>query len=141
MAEQISSFALPCLRADEKQRKKANSNGESDSFPLIRSSAAFVATFTPPEYVLEGMLQRRFIYSFTGQTGSGKTALMLLIAEHTALGRPIGDRTVEKGTVVYFAGENPVDIQMRWIAMAKQHDFDVDQIPFHSQQLQDFRTA
>ena len=34
-------------------------------------------------------------------------------------------------TVIYFAGENPVDVRMRWIAMAQQMDFDVDTIDVH----------
>jgi len=131
MAEQLSSFALACLRDDEKQRKKVNGKNAANDFSLILSSAAFVASFDPPEYVIEGILQRRFIYSFTGQTGAGKTALMLLIAAHVALGRKLGGDDVEKGTVLYLAGENPVDIRMRWIAMAQQHDFDADEIGVH----------
>jgi hypothetical protein len=56
---------------------------------------------------------------------------MLLIAAHTALGRQIGGRDVGKGSVLYLAGENPVDVQMRWIAMAQQYDFDLDEIDVH----------
>ena len=32
---------------------------------------------------------------------------------------------------MYLAGENPVDIQQRWIAMAQQHDFDPETIEVH----------
>jgi AAA domain len=32
---------------------------------------------------------------------------------------------------ILFAGENPVDVQMRWIALAQQMDFDVDRIDVH----------
>jgi len=95
---------------------------------FILSSRQFVADFTPPDYVLEGVLQRRFIYALTGKTGAGKTAIMLLLAALIALGRPIGDRAVEKGRVLYFAGENADDVRMRWIAMAQQMDFDIDAI-------------
>ncbi len=95
---------------------------------LTRSSAEFVAAFVPQEYVFDGILQRRFVYSFTGRTSAGKTAVLLLIAAHVALGRPVGDRSVEKGRVLYFAGENDVDVQMRWIAMSRQTDFDVEDI-------------
>jgi hypothetical protein len=31
--------------------------------------------------------------------------------------------------VLYFAGENPDDVRMRWIAMGQHMDFDVDDIP------------
>ena len=81
--------------------------------------------------MIDGLLQRRFCYSNTGQTGGGKTALALLIAAHVALGRPLGGREVEQGRVLFFAGENPDDIRMRWIAMADALAFDVQTIDVH----------
>jgi AAA domain len=108
----------------DKAKAPAKGNGAAP-LPLIQSSGAFVAGFTPPEYIIAGILQRRFIYSFTGQTGGGKTAIMLTLAVHVALGRNISPQhEVEKGRVLYLAGENPLDVQMRWIAMAQQFDFD-----------------
>ncbi len=117
-------------RHDQAQTLNGSANGK-DHPPvkrLIQSSAEFVAGFTPPEYVIDGILQRGFLYALTGQTGSGKTAILLRWAAHVALGRPIADRAVEKGRALYFAGENHVDIQMRWIAMAEQLDEDIDDI-------------
>jgi hypothetical protein len=73
-------------------------------------------------------LQRKFIYSFTDQTGSGKTAVALLWSYSIAKGVPIGDREVQPGRVIYFAGENPDDVRQRWIAMAEHIGFDVDTI-------------
>jgi hypothetical protein len=98
---------------------------------IIRSSAEFVANFEPPDYVVDGVVQRRYVYSVTGSTGAGKTAILLLISAHAALERPVGDRGVHRVTVIYFAGENPVDVRMRWIAIAQQMDFDVDTIDVH----------
>ncbi|MGY4283633.1 hypothetical protein ACVWXO_002853 [Bradyrhizobium sp. LM2.7] len=97
----------------------------------ILSSAEFVAGFVPPDYVVEGLLQRRFLYSLTGKTGAGKTAILLLISAHVGDGGAIGDRTVEKGKVLYLAGENADDVRMRWIAMAQQMGFDIDTIDVH----------
>ena len=100
---------------------------------LIRPSAEFVADIVPPDYVVDGILQRRSVYSLTGATGAGKTAIMLLISAHVSgtLGRSIGDRGVQCGKVIDFAGENPEDARMRWIAMAQQMDFDIDTIDVH----------
>ena len=92
----------------------------------MQSSAEFLAGFVPPEYLFVGLLQRRFIYSFTGLTGSAKTAIALLLAESVALGRSIGGYEVERGRVLFLAGENPDDIRMRWKAMAEHHEFDFD---------------
>ena len=85
----------------------------------------------PPDYFLDGILQRRFIYSLTGRTGSGKSAITLLISALAAVGRPLNERDLEHGRVLYLAGENPDDIRMRWLAMSDHMDFDVDDIDVH----------
>jgi AAA domain len=95
---------------------------------LVVSSSEFVAGFVPPDYVLDGILQRRFLYSLTAPTGTGKTAIALLLAASVALGRPIGEHDVERGRVLYLAGENPDDVRMRWVAMSEAMGFDVDKI-------------
>jgi hypothetical protein len=99
--------------------------------PYIVSSDGFLAGFIPPDYLIDGILQRRFCYSFTAPTGSGKTAIALLLAVHVALGRRIGEALVEKGRVLYLAGENPDDIRMRWLAAAERLDFDPATIDVH----------
>ncbi|WP_441256382.1 AAA family ATPase [Bradyrhizobium sp. 482_C4_N1_1] len=98
---------------------------------LILSSAGFVQGFVPPDYVIFGLLQRRFLYSITGKTGARKTAILLLIAAHVAEGKKIVDRDVEKGRVVYLAGENADDVRMRWIALAQQMGFDLETLDVH----------
>jgi hypothetical protein len=92
---------------------------------LVLSSKDFIAGFTPPDYLVEGILQRRFIYSFTAPTGAGKTAIALLMSSHVDQGWSLAGREVERGRVLYFAGENPDDIRMRWIGMAHRMGFDV----------------
>jgi predicted DNA-binding transcriptional regulator AlpA len=104
--------------------------GEAPS-KLIVSSAEFLAGFIPPDYLIDGMLQRRFCYSLTAPTGSGKTAILLLMSASVALGRAIGEYQVEKGRVLYLAGENPDDVRMRWLAMADSMQFDPAQIDVH----------
>jgi hypothetical protein len=97
----------------------------------ILTSSEFVKDFVPPDYLIEGLLQRRYFYSLTGKTGSGKTALALLFSAFVALGRAIDGRQFCQGRVLYLAGENPVDVQMRWIAMAQHLDFEADTIDVH----------
>lgn len=99
-----------------------------DRRQLIHTSAEFVAGFVPPDYFLEGVLQRRFIYSLTGRTNSGKTAIMLLIAALAATGKGLKERELEHGRILYLAGENPDDIRMRWIAMSDHMGFDISGI-------------
>jgi hypothetical protein len=87
---------------------------------LMQTSAEFVAGFVPPDYLIDGLLQRRYVYSFTAPTGSGKTAVALRIAAHVANALPLGDREVERGRVLMFAGENPDDVRTRWIKLCEQ---------------------
>ncbi|MGY3240558.1 hypothetical protein ACVMAJ_007448 [Bradyrhizobium sp. USDA 4448] len=98
---------------------------------LVKSSAQFLEGFTPPDYSIDGLVQRRFLYSVTAPTGHGKTAVALLVAAHKALGRPIGKHEVDPGRVLYFAGENPDDVRMRWIALSERMGFDPNTIDVH----------
>jgi hypothetical protein len=112
---------------------KPNGNGATlvPGRLLRQTSEEFIADFVPPDYVLDGVIQRRFLYSITGRTGSGKTAVVLLIAASVALGRKIGNLEVAPGHVFYFCGENPDDVRMRWIAMRQQMDFEDKKIDVH----------
>jgi AAA domain/Bifunctional DNA primase/polymerase, N-terminal len=95
---------------------------------LLQSSAEFVKDFVPPDYLIDGIIQRRFLYAFTGKTGSGKTALALLLAACVALGRALGNLRVRKGRVIYLCGENPDDVRMRWIGLATEMQFAADAV-------------
>jgi hypothetical protein len=101
---------------------------------LALTSAEFVAGFTPPDYLVEGLLQRRFLHSITASTGTGKTAIALLLAALVSQGSKLGKLEVAKGRVLYFAGENPDDVRMRWLAEMQQFaltpdDMDVYFVP------------
>jgi hypothetical protein len=96
--------------------------------PRLMSSAAFITGFMPPDYLVDGILQRRFIYAFTGRTGEGKTSVCLRLAAHVAQGLPLGDAAVTQGRVLYLAGENPDDIRMRWILLLEQMGLDENEV-------------
>jgi hypothetical protein len=112
------------------QQEKAGDKAKSEE-RLLLSSAEFIQNFEAPDPLIEGIIMRKFIYALTGHVSKGKTAGALLFAAHIGLGKTLGNLEVEQGRVLYFAGENYVDIQMRWIAMAQQMDFDVETIPVH----------
>jgi hypothetical protein len=92
--------------------------------PLILTSAEFVSTFTPPDYLIDGLLQRRYIYALTAPTGEGKTSVALRLAAHVAKGLQLADRDVDAGKVLFLAGENPDDVRMRWIKLCEQMRID-----------------
>jgi hypothetical protein len=107
---------------------KADDERQPSTEKLLKSSAAFIAELVPPDYVIDGVIQRRFAYSLCAKTGAGKTAIMLFLAACIALGKPLGNREVAKGKVIFFAGENPTDVQMRWLALSISMGFDVNTI-------------
>jgi hypothetical protein len=129
----VSDWLAAGGTADELAKiMKATPKIEAGAEPrLIISSADFIAGFIPPDYLIDGLVQRRFIYSLTAPTGTGKTAVALLLTACVALGRPAGEYPVEKGRVLYLAGENPDDVRMRWLAMADAMDFDIAAIDVH----------
>jgi hypothetical protein len=91
---------------------------------LFLTDEGFIADFTPPDYLIGGLLQRRFLYSLTGPTGSGKTAIVLLLTLLVSQGRPLGNREIDPGKVLFLAGENPDDVRMRWIKLREEHGLD-----------------
>lgn len=95
---------------------------------MIRSSEEFLRDFVPPDYLLDQVCLKGFMYALTAPTGSGKTSLLMLLAMCVALGREFAGLEVSKGNVLYLAGENPDDVRMRWLAMAEHMAFDADDI-------------
>jgi DNA polymerase len=82
---------------------------------IILTKAEFLRGFVPPDYLVDGVLQRRFIYSFTGQTGHGKTAVALRIVQLVDCGGLLAGHLIRRGKVAYLVGENPDDVRMRVI--------------------------
>ena len=87
---------------------------------LIQTSAEFIADFVPPDYLIDGLIQRRFLYGLTGPTNAGKTSTGLRLAAHVGTGQPLGKREVARGKVLFFAGDNPDDVRMRWTAQCEE---------------------
>jgi hypothetical protein len=80
---------------------------------IAETGEAFVAGFRPPEYTIEGVLLRGYLYGITGKSNSGKTAIAVSLAACVGAGRPFGRHQSVVGRVLYLAGENPEDIRLR----------------------------
>jgi AAA domain/Primase C terminal 2 (PriCT-2) len=98
---------------------------------LLKTSAALIRELVPPDYLVDGVLQRRYCYSVTARTGHGKTAVAMRVTAHVAIGRPMGGLEVARGTVVYLAGENPTDVTMRWLGVTQDMGIDPEIADVH----------
>lgn len=96
--------------------------------PLLLNAAQFVAGFTPPEYLIDGIMQRGYLYALTARTGHGKTAVDMYLAQAIARGQPMHSKEVLAGTVLFLAGENPDDIRARFLVLADQFKFNLKDI-------------
>jgi hypothetical protein len=119
-------------RARHDGARKHRSNGGDSS---ILSKREFIRGFQPPDYLVDGVLQKRFFYALTGATGHAKTAIALHVAQLVGSRDPgamLGIHAVAKGRVVYMVGENPDDLRMRVIGTDALRDdhFDEDEIVF-----------
>jgi hypothetical protein len=80
---------------------------EDDGLPPVMTAAAFLAAARTPEFLIEPIIQRGFLYSLTARSYHGKTTLMIYLALCVATGRPFAGLPVKQGKVAYLAGENP----------------------------------
>src|SRR5262245_30635976 len=86
--EDQDDISFEYRKPDEKakrERAKANGSGANDnrtqsSLAYFITSAEFVGGFVPPEYIVDGIMLKAFLYSCTGLTGSGKTLVFLQLA-------------------------------------------------------------
>ena len=100
----------------------------------VLSGSEFVRDFVPPDYLLDGILQTGFLYSFTARTGDGKTTFALLLAYCVAGATFFAGLDCESGAVFFLAGENPDDVRIRWIGLryamgATDKELDIHFIP------------
>ncbi|TFW53644.1 hypothetical protein CT676_40610 [Bradyrhizobium sp. MOS001] len=116
-------------RADEAPPKEPMVDPKTgDPLPLLQSAEQFVAGFSPPAYLIDGVLQRGYLYSLTARTGHGKTAVGMYIAQSIARGVLMHGKEVKAGTVLLLAGENPDDIRARFLVLAEAFGFKAEDL-------------
>lgn len=104
---------------------------QEEAVPGILTAAEFMAGFVPPDYILDGIMQRGRLYSLTSPTGHGKTAVALYVGCMIAAGRDIGAIEVIQGHVVFLAGENPDDLRCRLYAACQAYALDPAKLAMH----------
>jgi hypothetical protein len=103
---------------------------QTDGIPVL-SGSEFVKDFVPPDYLLDGILQTGFLYSFTARTGDGKTTSALLLAFCVAGNAFFAGLDCESGAVFFLAGENPDDVRIRWIGLRHAMGATIKELDIH----------
>ena len=85
MVDAVAEFTAPVAIAT------AVTNLDPD-LPRLKTGKEFVADFTPPDYLIDGILQHGYFYTLTAKTGHGKTAWGLLAGICTAAGIKLAGR-------------------------------------------------
>jgi AAA domain-containing protein len=73
----------------------------------------FVKHIEPEHWIVDGVIQRGYLYALTAQTNHAKTALATALALCIGTGLAFAGLAVEQGRVIYLCGENPDDFQKR----------------------------
>ncbi len=121
----------------EQQRDRSRSTGTDGTepgtgpLPPILDAAAFMATFTVPDYLVDGIIQRGRLHAMTSPTGHGKTAVALFLGCMMANAQNIGAIEVTQGNVLFLAGENPDDLCVRLHAACQAYSLDPATLPVH----------
>ena len=103
-----------------------------DKLPFeILDTPAFLATFTMPDYLIDGIIQRGRLHALTSPTGHGKTAVALFLACMMATARNIGALEVTQGNILFLAGENPDDLCVRLHAACQAYGIMPGMLPIY----------
>ena len=99
--------------------------------PLLLTAEQFLRGFVPPDYLIDGVIQKSYLYSLTARTGHGKTAIAMLKASCVARGVVFHGHPTAQGNVLFLAGENPQDVRARYKVLADSEQFAPESTPFY----------
>jgi len=109
--------------------------GSANPFTVVNptrivTGTDFVSSFVPPDWLIDGIVQRGRLYACTSLTGHGKTAVWLYNACMLHAGRKVGHLEAEPGNTLILAGENPEDLKVRMLGEARAHNLSSRQLPY-----------
>ena len=95
----VAEFTVP-VELDQKINGAPAPSPEArtaQSLPRLKTAKEFIKGFTPPDYLVDGVLQRGYFYTLTAKTGHGKTAVGLLVGVCTAAGIKLARSAQQRG--------------------------------------------
>lgn len=85
----------------------------------------------PPQWLIDGMLEKEALTMCFGSPGAGKTFAVLDMALSIAAGKDWHGKDVEQGLVLYIAGEGHAGFARRVAAWSTTHNVDLTDVPFY----------
>lgn len=101
----LEAYAESGTNQNEPERKQAT--------PLLYDAAEWLAQEVRQEWIVDGLIQRGYLYTITSPTNHGKTAISLVMALCVASGKAFAGRDVMPGKVLILCGENPDGFRTR----------------------------
>lgn len=83
------------------------------SDPLLCDLSAWLENVAPPTWVVDGIVQRGYVYALTAITNHGKTAISLLMGLCIAANKRFAGKDLSAGAVLILCGENPDGFRTR----------------------------
>ncbi len=83
---------------------------------------------TPPEYTIDGLLEKNSLVESFGDPGCGKSLNAIDMSCCIATGTPYNGRPAKHGPVGYIAGEGQNGLGLRFMAWAIRHEMDLSSI-------------
>lgn len=95
-------------------------DGPPEKPMLILTTRSVSKNLAPRESVIQGLLERRSITLATGDSNSGKTTILQYQSLCVATGRSFGEHTTTKAKVLWVAGEDAYNAQIRYLGLMQK---------------------
>ena len=118
--EHARNMHIPAYSLD-KLVEWARAELEHQGFSKSDAIDAFEEQFVNPEYLVDGILHTRYLYTLTGHSNAGKTALAAALTCAVDSGTPFAGSETMRSPVLYLCGENEDDFRMRIMATYQEH--------------------
>jgi hypothetical protein len=101
-------------------------NATKRDLAAFSNASTFVRSMATPDWLIDTIIQRRYLYAITAPTSHGKTAISAHLALCVSANIPFAGRRVRQGRVLFLAGENPEDVKGRIAASAQKQGINLE---------------
>lgn len=107
-----------------------SANGSTPPWSEIVTGAEFIKNHAPPDWLIDGVIQKGRLYACTSPTSHGKTAVWSYNATMVQCGRKVAGLEVSRGNSLILAGENSDDVCARLWGMKRELKLGDHELPY-----------